>query len=63
MLLYTEKRRRRQILRCTLCGQEITEGEEYWACNGSSICSRCLAAFARAELAPYRQIRGKEAAL
>ena len=50
-------------LLCTLCGREIIKGEEYWYCNGSSICSRCLAVFARAELAPYRQIRGKETAL
>ena len=53
----------RFALLCTLCGREISPGEEYWYCNGSSICSRCLAAFARAELAPYRQIRGKEAAI
>ena len=50
----------RHSLLCSLCGQEIVTGEEYWYCNGSSICSRCLAAFARAELAPYRQTRGKE---
>ena len=56
-------RQNHRILFCSLCGQEITPGEEYWYCNGSSICARCLRAFARAELAPYRQIRGKEAAL
>ena len=63
MLLYTEKRRRRQILRCTLCGQEITEGEEYWACNGSRICRACLPDFARQELSPCHEIHGKEASL
>ena len=63
MLLYTEKRRRRQILRCTRGGQEITEGEEYWACNGSRICRACLPDFARQELSCCHEIRGKEAAL
>ena len=63
MLLYTEKRRRRQILRCTLCGQEITEGEEYWACNGSRLCRACLPDFARPELSCRHELRGKEAAL
>ncbi len=45
-----------------MCGQEITKGEEYWYCNGSCVCFRCLGDFARAELAPYRQTRGKETA-
>ena len=52
-----------QTLLCTLCGREITTGEAYWYCNGSSVCAHCLADFARAELAPYRQTRGKEAHL
>lgn len=56
----TLRRPRRRILLCTLCGQEILAGEDYWQLNGSSVCGGCLAAFARAELAPYRQIRGKE---
>lgn len=63
-MLYTTSRRRRQaILRCTLCGREITEGEEYWACNGSRVCAGCLPELARQELAPCREIRGKEARL
>ncbi len=57
------RRQRRHTLVCSLCGQAITIGEEYWYCNGSSICSDCLAEFARAELAPYRQTRGKEVSL
>ena len=52
-----------QTLLCTLCGREITTGETYWYCNGSSVCAHCLADFARAELTPYRQTRGKEARL
>ncbi len=28
--------------------------------NGTTICVRCLADFAREELAPYRQMRGRE---
>ena len=56
----TTCRQRRHILLCSLCGQEITPGEEYWYCNGSSVCQECLPVFARAELAPYRQTRGKE---
>lgn len=59
-MLHTEKRRRRQTLRCTLCGREITVGEEYWACNGSRVCTACLADFARQELAPCHETRGKE---
>ena len=57
----TTCRQGRHILLCSLCGQEITPGEEYWYCNGSSVCRECLTDFARAELAPYRQTRGKEA--
>lgn len=53
----------RHTLLCSLCGQAITTGQEYWYCNGSSVCGRCLNEFARAELAPYHQIRGKEALL
>ena len=56
----TTCRQRRHILLCSLCGQEIAPGEEYWYCNGSSVCRECLPDFARAELAPYRQTRGKE---
>lgn len=52
--------RRQTVLRCTLCGQEIPMGEEYWACNGSSVCAACLPDFARQELAPCRETRGKE---
>lgn len=58
---YQNRRVRRQtVLRCTLCGQEITTGEEYWACNGSSVCTACLPDFARREFAPCRETRGKE---
>lgn len=46
--------------RCTLCGQEILPGEEYWACNGQLACALCLPELARRELAPCREIRGKE---
>ena len=62
-MLHIEHRRRRFSLRCTLCGQEITMGEEYWACNGNCICRACLPDFARQELSPFHEIRGKEAAL
>ena len=54
------RRRRQTVLCCTLCGREITRGEEYWACNGSSVCADCLGTFARQELACCREIRGKE---
>ena len=53
---------RRQNLRCSLCGAEITEGEGYWYCNGASVCGACLPEFARQELAPFRRVRGREAA-
>lgn len=52
--------RRRSTLLCTLCGREIVDGQEYWSCNGSSVCASCLAEFARQELAPCRETRGKE---
>ena len=48
-------------LRCSFCGAEIANGEGYWYCNGASICGDCLPEFARQELAPFRQIRGREA--
>ena len=51
---------RQSTLPCTLCGREIALGEEYWACNGSLICADCLSDFARQELAPCRETRGKE---
>ena len=62
-MLHTEQCRRRQPLRCTLCGQEITVGEEYWACNGSLVCRACLPDFARQELSCCHEVRGKEGAL
>ena len=54
------RRLERHTLLCTLCGQEIVPGEEYWYCSGNCVCRACLPSFARAELAPYRQTRGKE---
>ena len=47
-------------LYCTLCGREISPGEEYWACNGSIVCPDCLSDFARREFISCREIRGKE---
>ena len=47
-------------LYCTMCGQEITMGEEYWACNGNLVCTDCLPELARQELAPCHETRGKE---
>ena len=61
--MHRKQRSGRPAVRCTLCGREITTGETYWYCNGSSVCGCCLGDFARAELAPYRQTRGKEARL
>nr|WP_325182462.1 hypothetical protein [uncultured Oscillibacter sp.] len=46
--------------RCTLCGREILRGEEYWACNGHRACEECLPELARRELAPCREILGRE---
>ena len=57
-----EHTRRRRTLRCSLCGLEITEGEDSGHGHGSSVCGACLPVFARAELAPFRQVRGREAA-
>nr|WP_325196302.1 hypothetical protein [uncultured Oscillibacter sp.] len=57
---HIQRRPKRQTLLCTLCGREITMGEEYWACNGSRVCEACLADFARQELAPCHETRGKE---
>lgn len=56
---------RRQLgtLLCSLCGRELVLDEEYWACNGSCVCAACLPDFARMELAPYRETRGKETRL
>ena len=60
---HTLRRVKRHILRCTLCGQEIILGQEYWHCNGSRVCASCLADFARQELAACHETRGKEATL
>ena len=62
--MYPTYRRRRQItIRCTLCGREISVGEEYWACSGSRICTECLPEFARQELSFCRETRGEEVTL
>lgn len=53
-------RRHRRRVRCTLCGQEIIWGEEYWCCNGTLACGSCLPMLARRELWPCREVRGKE---
>ena len=50
----------RGTLRCSFCGLEITEGERYWYCNGSTACAVCLPEFARQELAPFCRTRGRE---
>ena len=47
-------------LLCSLCGREILQGAPYWYLNGESVCEDCLPEFARLELAPYRQTRGRE---
>ena len=51
---------RNLTVRCTLCGREIMPGEEYWCCNGCLSCGECLGELARRELAPCREVRGKE---
>ena len=56
-------RRRGQALRCTLCGREILRGEDYWSWNGHLACGECLPDLARRELAPCREVRGREARL
>nr|WP_325301642.1 hypothetical protein [uncultured Oscillibacter sp.] len=56
----TGRRPRRRALRCTLCGREILRGEEYWACNGLLSCGACFPDLARRELAPCREILGRE---
>lgn len=57
-----EIRRRREggRLLCSLCGGEIPRGALYWCLNGEIVCEDCLPEFARLELAPYRQTRGRE---
>ena len=48
------------MLRCGECGGEICPGESYWQINGGVICAVCLPDFARAELEPFRRVRGEE---
>ena len=60
-MITTNRRLRGQALRCTLCGREILRGEEYWSCNGHQACAACLPDLARRELAPCREILGREA--
>ena len=47
-------------LSCSFCGAEISVGETYWYINGFVLCGDCLPDFARMELAPCRETRGKE---
>lgn len=49
-----------RMIFCTLCGREISLGEEYWCCNGALVCTGCLPELARQELGPCREIRGRE---
>ena len=63
LLRQIHRRLGRYALLCSLCEQPIMTGQEYWYCNGTSVCHWCLNEFARAELAPYHQIRGKEVLL
>ena len=60
MLTVRKRHQGRTGPRCTLCVREIVLGEEYWACNGQLACAPCLPDLARRELAPCREIRGKE---
>ena len=60
-MITTNRRLRGQALRCTLCGREVLWGEEYWACNGHLACGDCFPDLARRELAPCREVRGREA--
>ena len=57
---HTQRRPGRHPILCTLCGREITAGQEYWTCNGSRVCTDCFVDFARLELSPCRETRGKE---
>ena len=62
-MMRTKRRPGRGTLRCTLCGREILRGEEYWSWNGHLACGECLPDLARRELAPCREVRGREARL
>ena len=53
-------RKRIGALYCSLCGEEIPIGHEYWVCNGSCICKNCLVIYAQREFAPCRNTRGEE---
>jgi formylmethanofuran dehydrogenase subunit E len=48
------------MLRCGECGGAICPGESYWQVNGEIVCAECFLDFARAELEPFRRIRGEE---
>lgn len=52
----------KSVLRCGECGGEICRGESYWQVNGAAVCAACLPQFARAELEPFRRVRGEETA-
>lgn len=60
-MIAAKRRPGRTALRCTLCGRTILRGEEYWACNGRLACGECFLDLARGELAPCREICGREA--
>lgn len=59
-MITTKRRPRGRLLRCTLCGREILRGEEYWACSGQLACGACLPELAKRELAPCREVCGRE---
>ena len=45
---------------CTLCGQELGPGEEYWYINGTAFCGDCLETYAREDYRGFRHTAGKE---
>ena len=47
------------VVRCSLCGGELYDGDEFYAVNGAAVCEDCLADFAREEYRSFR-LSGRE---
>lgn len=48
------------VLRCSFCGIEVAQGEQYWYINGAVVCAECLPEFARRDYLAFHHIRGEE---
>ena len=45
---------------CSLCGMQLSPGDDVWYINGLTLCESCLAVFARQDYASHHRVCGEE---